>query len=85
MKHQKILNLLNEASNSKFLIRKLNIVNNNRNSNYAAANEISYDTEILKFNLCGYNDAYILVTGDITVVAAPATQAAFKDCAPFTK
>ena len=36
------------------------------------------DTEILKSNLCDYNDAYILVTGDINVVAAPATQVAFK-------
>ena len=48
------------------------------NSNYAAANEITYNTEILKSNLCDYNDAQILVTGDITVVAAPATQVAFK-------
>ena len=31
------------------------------------------------------NDAYILVRGDITVVAAPATQLAFKNCVPFTK
>ena len=31
------------------------------------------------------NDVYILVRGDITVVAAPATQLAFKNCAPFTK
>ena len=85
MEHQKILNLLNEANNSKFLIRKLNMVNDNRNSNYAAANEITYDAEILKFNLCDYNDAYILVTGDITVVAAPATQVAFKNCVPFIK
>ena len=38
------------------------------NSNYAAANEITYNTEILKSNLCDYNDAQILVTGDITVV-----------------
>ena len=26
-----------------------------------------------------------IVTGDITMVAAPATQLAFKDCAPFSK
>ena len=31
------------------------------------------------------NDAYILVRGDITVVAAPATQLACKNCASFTK
>ena len=85
MGHQKILNLLNEANNYKFVIRKWNIVNDNRNSNCTAANEITYDTEILKFNLCGYNDAYILVTGDITIVAASATQVAFKNRAPFTK
>ena len=29
MKHRKILNLLNEANNSKFVARKWNIVNDN--------------------------------------------------------
>ena len=38
----------------------------------------------MKSNLCDYNDAYILVRGDITVVAALATQVTFKNCAPFT-
>ena len=73
MEHQKILNLLNDASSSKFVTRKWNIVNDNSNSNYAAANEINYNTEILKSNLCDYNDSYILVIRDITVVVAPAT------------
>ena len=27
----------------------------------------------------------MLVTGDITVVAVPSTQVAFKNCAPFAK
>ena len=85
MEHQKILNLLNDANDSKFVTRKWNIVNDNSNSNYAAANEITYNTEILKYNRCDYNDDYILVTGDITVIAAPATQVAFKTCAPFTQ
>ena len=49
----------------------------------AAANEITYNTEILKSNLCDHNDAYILVTGNITVVTAYATQVAFKNCAAF--
>ena len=48
-------------------------------------NEVIYNTEVLKSNLCDYNDAYILVRGDITVTAAPTTQVAFKNCAPFTK
>ena len=73
MEHQKILNLLNDANSSKFVTRKWDIVNDNSNSNYAAANEINYNTEILKSNLCDYNDSYILVIRDITVVVAPAT------------
>ena len=40
MKHQKILNLLNEASDSKFLTGKSNIVNDQSNANYDAGNEI---------------------------------------------
>ena len=49
--------------------RKWNIVNGQSNANYDAGNEISYNTEVLKSNLCGYNDAYILVRGDVTVIA----------------
>ena len=85
MKHQKILNLLNETNDSKFVTRKWNIVNDNSKSNYDATNEITYNTEILKSNLCDYNDAYILVRSDITVTAAPVTHVAFQICAPFTK
>ena len=55
------------------------------NSNYAAANEITQHTEILKSKLYDYNDAYILVTGDPTIIAAPAAQLAFKNIALFTK
>ena len=50
MKHQKILNLLNEASNSKFVARKWKIVNDQLNANYSAANKIIYRTEVLKSN-----------------------------------
>ena len=32
---------LNDANDSKFVTRKWNIVNDNANSNYAAANEIT--------------------------------------------
>ena len=85
MEHQKTLNLLNDANDSKFVTRKWNIVNGNLNLSYAAANKITYDTEVLESNLCYYNDVYILVTDDITVITAPATQVAFKNCAPFTK
>ena len=71
MEHQKILNLLTEANNSKFVIIILNTVNDNSKANDNAANEIIYNTEVLKSNLCDYNDTYILVTGDLTVTANP--------------
>ena len=73
MKHQKMLNLLNEAKDSKLLTRKWNIVNDQSNSSYDVGNKIIYNTEILKCDLCNYNDAYILVKGDIIVTAAPET------------
>ena len=40
MKHQKILNSLNDASDSKFVTRKWNICNDNSKSSYGAGNEI---------------------------------------------
>ena len=54
---------MNEASDSKFVTRKWNIVNDQSNANYDVGNEIIYNTEVLKSNLCDYNDAYILVRG----------------------
>ena len=51
MEHQKILNLLNEANDSKFVTRKWNIVNNKSNKNYIAGNDIIYNTEDLKSNI----------------------------------
>ena len=55
--YQKILNLLNEASDSKFVTRKWNLVNHQSNANYDLGNEIIYNTEVLESNLCDYNDA----------------------------
>ena len=51
MQHQKILNLFKKAYDSKTVRRKWNIVNDN------VGNEIIYNTEVLKSNLCDYNDA----------------------------
>ena len=61
MDHQKLLNSLNEESNSKFVTRKLNIVNDQSNVNYDVGNEIVYNTEVLISNLCDYNDTYNFV------------------------
>ena len=64
---------MNEANDSKLATRKLNSVNYNIKSNYDAANEINFNTEIFKSNLCDYNNPYSLVRGDITVIAALVT------------
>ena len=57
MEHQKILNLLNEADDSKFVTRKWKIVNDSSKTNYDVESEIIYNTKVLKSNLCNYNDA----------------------------
>ena len=85
MENQGILNLLNDANDSEFVTRKWNIVNDPSKINYNATNEITYNTEVLKFNFCDYNDAHILVKAGICVTAAPEIEAAFKNCAAFTK
>ena len=57
MEHQKILNLLNEANDSEFVTRKLNIANDNSKSNYGARNKIMFNTKVLIYNISHYNDA----------------------------
>ena len=54
-------------------------------ANYDVRTAIIYNTEVLKSNLCDYNDAHILVKGIITVTGAPETQVSSKSFTPFTK
>ena len=76
MESQKILNLLNASRDSKFVITKWNIVNDQSNASYGAGNEIIYSTGVLKSNL----------TGDITIIGYNlAIQVPFRNCLPFTK
>ena len=49
--------LLNEAKDSKFVRRKWDIINGLSNVIYKLGNEIIYNAEVLKSNLCDYNDA----------------------------
>ena len=44
MEHQKILNLLKDENDSKFVARKWNNVNDNTWKNYDVGSEIIYDT-----------------------------------------
>ena len=75
--------LLNKSSGSIFVSRKWCIVNDQWNANYDVGNEIIYNTEILKSNLCDYNDAYILVKGNIAIAGNIAAWVTFKICAPL--
>ena len=84
MKHQKVFNLLNRENHSKFVTRNWNIVNDQSNVNYSLGNDIIYITEVLKSNLCDYNDVSTLVKGDITITKRNlATDVGFKNCASF--
>ena len=47
MEHQRVLNLLNGANDSKFVARKYNIVNGQSKANYEVGNEIIYNMEFL--------------------------------------
>ena len=55
--------------------------------NQEAANDpIKLLTKSVESSLCDYSDAYILVTGNITVTGGDDnTKVAFKNCAPFEK
>ena len=83
--HQKILNLLNETNDSKFLTKKWNLVNDQSNVNYNVGNGIIYNTKVLISTFWDYSNAYILVRGDITIIRNQTTQAAPKNCIPFNK
>ena len=83
--HQKILNLLNETNDSKFLTKKWNLVNDQSNVNYNVGNGFIYNTKVLISTFWDYNNAYILVRGDITIIRNQATQAESKNCIPFNK
>ena len=75
---------MTERNNSKFMTIKWNIVNDQSNASFDVGTEIIYKKQVLKTNLCDYNDPYILVKCDVTVTAAHATHVSFKNCAPFT-
>ena len=80
METQKTAHLLNgsDNENSKFARKELYVIDNE--------NPIKFLTSSLKSSLCDYSDAYILVTGNITVAGAnDNTKVAFKNCAPFRK
>ena len=78
MKHQKLLNLLSDAKDSKFVTRKWIFANDQSSEKYGKRNKIIYNIEVLKSNHSNYNDAYFLVKDDIIVTGAPETQVSYK-------
>ena len=74
--------MFNDSSNeaSKLLQKNGQTTKNKCNQN----NSIKFEAESIKSCLCDYSDAFILVTGDITVTSNNDTDIAFKNCAPFS-
>ena len=95
MEYQKIANLLNDESNqpSKFRTRNWVEINDEARGTYSPNKQIKFKTSMLRFSLCDYSDAYILVKRNVTVNNTADDDAAanntnkkviFKNCAPFT-
>ena len=86
METQKISNLLNKTDldSKKFTTKRWYIIDSQTSGRYVAAEPIKFDTKVIKPNLCGYSEAYILVTGTINNRnAAGGNIVCFKNCAPF--
>ena len=63
--------------------KKWYIIDSESKSNYSPDNR-KFLISSLESSLCHYSDAYVLVTGKITVAGGNAnTKVAFKSCAPF--
>ena len=71
MEFQKIVNFLDTTSDNKdlpkFVTKKWIEVYDQSQGNYDVNKEIRIKTSMLRSDLCGFSDAYILVKGDIIV------------------
>ena len=92
MESQKIIILLEQTDDEelKFQTKKWYIINDQNNGSYGKGDQndstIKFSKETVKSFLVDYSDAYILVTGDITVVGGDGnTKVAFKNCHQFIR
>ena len=79
--------MLNDSSNeeSKFATKKWYVIDSQTTKGkYKQDDVIKFETETIKSSLCDCSDAFILVTGNITVAADNNTDVAFKNYAPFS-
>ena len=66
--------------------QKWYIIDSKTSNAYSEDNPMKFLTKSIESSLCDYSDAYILVTGNITVAGGDDnTKVAFKSCAPFEK
>ena len=72
MEYQKIANLIDTTSDNlrRFITKKQIEVHDQSGSaedRYKPSKQIRFKTSMLRVDLCDYSDAYIVVTGNITV------------------
>ena len=97
MEYQKITNLLGTTPNEmpRFVTKKWVEVDDqsgDADDRYNPNKPIRFKTSMLRFDLCDFSDAYIVVKGDITLTKAADRDfidvrnrfLAFKNNAPFT-
>ena len=95
MEYKKIASFVDNASNqpSKFRTKNRVGINDESRGTYSVNRQIDFKTSMLRYSLCDYSDAYILVKGNITfnnTAAADADvnnankKAIFNNCALFT-
>ena len=72
MVYQKMVNLLDDASNqpSKFKTKNWVEINDESRGTYNVNSKIKFKTTMLKSSLYDHSDAYILVKGKITITGA---------------
>ena len=69
MEYKKIMNLLDNTPNqpTKFRTKNRIEINDEAHGRYNTNSQIKFKSLMLKSSLCDYPDAYILVSGTITV------------------
>ena len=74
MEYQIIINLLDNAPNqpNKFRTKDWVEINDDSRETYNTNSQIKFKNWMLRSSLCDYSDAYILLSGTITVAALAA-------------
>ena len=69
MEYQKVINLLDNTTNqlTKFRTKNWFEINDDSCRTHSVNSQIKFKTSMLRSSLCNYSDAYILVSGTITV------------------